>query len=67
MLYGAISQTHSMFHERQTKRDINYLVPLGIYMLQMSWTDLRDERSENRPFYLVIVIWPQKSGKLGQM
>lgn len=28
--------------------------------------NLRDEEGENHPFYLVIAIWPQKSGKLGQ-
>lgn len=32
----------------------------------LGFWNLRDERGENRPFYLVIAIWPQKSGKLGR-
>lgn len=32
----------------------------------MAGKNLRDERDEDRSFYLVIAIWPQKSKKLGQ-
>lgn len=43
------------------------LVKLGqLHSMSAALARHCDERGENRPFYLVIAIWPQKSGKLGQ-